>query len=259
VRKTLFFTYFFLFTFLQICAQSQYVMGTVTNEDGTKLSQVIVYNVRTDEKTQTDLLGNYLITAKEFDQLRFIKKGYERLTHKLSGNNFSSPLNIILEKLPEEIEEVKITFLPTGKLEKDIQHVGDSKPVQELKSDMADYIAAPSTPEVLAPKPGEFVQPVGPGFSIGKINSKWDDVDFMNFLTENLGDDFFVDELGLKKSEVQSFIYYVFRNFERQKILFYGYCLPSDLSRFILISTNKVDAYRKKLPNNPPLIKKKKR
>ncbi|MGC4128405.1 MAG: hypothetical protein QM564_02345 [Bergeyella sp.] len=250
---------FFFFAFHFLHAQKQYLIGKITNEFGGNLSEVTIYNLRTDEKTETDLQGNFLIQAKDFDEIRFIKKGYERISKRLSKEDFSESVTIVLFKLPHEIEEVEISFVPTGKLEKDIKYAGGTKETQKLKSDMADYIAAPSTREVLAPKHGEFVQPVGAGFSIGKVDAKWDDVDFMNFLIENLGDDFFIDELKLKKSEIQPFIYYVFRNFERKKILFNGFCPPAELSKFIVEATMKIDGYRKNLPNNPPPKKKRKK
>ena len=46
-----------------------------------------------------------------------------------------------------------------------------------MKSETAKYIRSQSAPEVLASKPGEFVQPVGPGFSVGGPDNQWDDVD----------------------------------------------------------------------------------
>ncbi len=258
MKKPLFFIFLTLLI-LETHAQSAYVMGTVTTEDGTRIPNVTIYNVQTDEKVDSNHNGDFFIRAKEFDQLRFVKKGYERVTQKLSKQDFQDPLAVVLMRLPEEIEEVKIAFTPTGKLDKDVQHVGDIKIVKELKSDMADYIQAPSTAEVLAPKPGEFVQPVGPGISIGAVKPKWDDVDFMNFLIQNLGDDFFIRELGLQKSEIQTFIYYVFRNFNRKVILFYGFCSPADLARFDVVASQKITAYRQNLPNDPPSKKKKRK
>ena len=234
-------------------------MGTLVNEDGVGLRGVTVYNVRTDEQSASDLLGNFIIAANNFDEVRFIKPGYERVSKKIVVADFTQPLSITLVRVTQDIDEVEIGFKPTGKLETDVKHVGGSKEVKQLKSDMADYLASPSSPEVLAPKPGEFVQPKGPGFSVGKVDSQWDDVDFMKFIIENLGEDFFVQELKLSTSEIQPFIFYIFRNFDRQKILFYGFCPPSDLARFMREATLKVDWYRKNLPNNPPPKKKKRK
>lgn len=247
-----------IFFFFKINAQSQYLIGTTATENSNRLQDVIVLNVRTNHSSKSDGLGNFVIPAKINDELRFVKNGYERVILLVQENHFQIPINIILIKLAQEIEEVEIAYQPTGNLDKDIQHYGDTKSLKKLKSETAKYIRSESTEEVLAPKSGEFVQPVGKGFFIGGPDSQWDDVDFMQFLIENLGNDFFTQDLQLKPSEIQPFIYYIFRNFERQDILFKGICNQSDLARFITESQNKLEAYRQNLPNNPPLKKKKK-
>ncbi|QOW10851.1 hypothetical protein Q73A0000_11030 [Kaistella flava (ex Peng et al. 2021)] len=139
-----------------------------------------------------------------------------------------------------------------------MKNYGDTKSVAKLKSETVKYIRSQSTPEVLASKPGEFVQPIGPGFSVGRPVNQWDDIDFMKSLIESIGQDFFTDDLKLKNSEIQPFIYYIFRNFDRKEILFRGICSPFDLSRFINESYKKVEPYRENLPNNPAQKKKKK-
>lgn len=256
--NTKLFFLFFLFFLLKINAQSQYVIGNTINEQGDRLQNVTVLNLRTNQTSQSDELGNYVISAKQNDELRFVKNGYERTTVHLQESHFQKSLNITLIKSAQLIEEVEIVYQPLGELSKDIQHYGDTKAVAKLKSETVKYIRSESTEEVLAPKAGEFVQPVGKGFFIRGPDPQWDDIDFMQFLIENLGNDFFTQDLHLKPSEIQPFIYYIFRNFERQEILFTGVCSQASLTRFMTESENKLDAYRQNLPNNPPLKKKRK-
>ena len=175
----------------------------------------------------------------------------------VNQQDFYSPFTITIFRSLHEIEEVEIAYQPTGDLEKDAKNYGDTKPAAKLKAETSRYIRAESSAEVLAPKGGEFVQPVGPGFTVGGPENQWDDVDLMKFLIESLGQDFFTDDLKLKNSEIQPFIYYIFRNFDRKEILFRGICSPYDLSRFINESYKKIEPYRQNLPNNP--LKKKKR
>ncbi len=151
---------------------------------------------------------------------------------------------------------MKIIRQPTGNLESDVRNYGDTKPVAKLKAETATYIKAKSTREVLAPKAGEFVQPVGPGISVGGVKSQWDDIDFMKFITKELGEEFFVSDLKLNVTEIQPFIFYIFRNFDRKSALFTGNPTSADLSRFITESYKKLDSYRKNLPNDPPRKKK---
>lgn len=249
----------FLLTFLCTLlthAQSQYILGSTADEQGYQLQNVTVLNLRTNQTSQSDERGNFVISAVNNDILRFVKDGYERVTRSLQEENFQRPLSITLLRLAQEIEEVNIAYQPVGDLKKDLKFYGDTKSVKKLKSETANYIRSESTEDVLAPKAGEFVQPVGQGFFIGGPDPQWDDVDFMQFLIEYLGNDFFSSDLQLKPSEIQPFIYYIFRNFERKEVLFRGVCTQYNLSRFIREANIKLEAYRKNLPNDPPKKKK---
>ena len=236
---------------------SQKISGIVVDEDDKALPAVLVLNVKTEEKVYTNFSGEFTIQASAHQELRFIRKGYERISLQIDEKDFQNSMKISLTKLAEEIEEVEIIRKPTGDLKKDANLFGDTKSTAKLKSETAGYIRSNSTEEVLAPKTGEFVQPIGQGFTMGSINSQWDDVDFMKFLIQNIDKEFFIDDLKLQPSEIQTFIFYIFRNFERNEILFYGICPHFDLVRFIEEAQKKADAYRKNLPNNPPKKKKK--
>ncbi|WP_185145795.1 carboxypeptidase-like regulatory domain-containing protein [Chryseobacterium sp. SNU WT5] len=224
--------------------------GIVVDEDQNPLSAVLVFNMKTEEKTYTNFDGEFIIKAIANEELRFVRKGFERNSTNVNQQNLNVAVKVILIRSIQEIEEVTIAYQPTGDLVKDEKNYGDTKLVAKMKLETAEYIRSESSPEVLAPKPGEFVQPVGPGFSGGSIKNQWDDVDFMEFLIENIGQDFFTDDLRLTKSEIQPFIYYVFRNFPRKRILFRGICTQYDLSRFTKEAYLKIESYRKNLPNS---------
>ena len=246
-----------IFCFYSLCF-SQQVSGTVTDEEKNLLPAVLVFNRRTEQKVYANLKGEFSIDAHLNDELRFIRKGFERSSKIVNQQDFNIPFTITIIRSSQEIEEVKITYQTTGDLEKDAKNYGDSKPVAKMKSETAKYIRSESAPEVLASKPGEFVQPVGPGFSVGASDNQWDDVDFMKFLIESIGQDFFIDDLKLTNSEIQPFIYYLFRNFDRKEILFRGICSQYDVSRFMNESYKKIEPYRKNLPNDPPKMKRRK-
>ncbi|MEG0762182.1 MAG: hypothetical protein RR411_11980, partial [Chryseobacterium sp.] len=118
------------------------------------------------------------------------------------------------------------------------------KKVEKLKKDLAIYISQKSDPRILAAKPGEFVQPVVRGISIGKIKDKWDDVDFMKYIIMALGEQYFAD-LKIDKPQIQHFIYYVFAGgFERKKILKYGFVSDADLMRFQRAVLTRISSYK---------------
>ena len=236
---------------------SQQISGTVTDEEGNVLAGVLVFNAASEKKAFTQQNGRFSIDALSGNELRFVRKGYERYSERVNAEDFLKDLKIRLTRSVMEIEEVKVVPKLTGNLAQDSKYGGDGKATQALKIETGKYIASKSSPEILAPKPGEFVQPVGPGFSVGKIESKWDDVDFLKFLTDNIDKEFFTEDLQLQESEIQRFVYYIFRNFERGDILKYGFCSAADVARFISECNKKVEAYRNHLPNDPPKKKRK--
>ncbi|MFC3160555.1 hypothetical protein ACFOEQ_20665 [Chryseobacterium arachidis] len=156
----------------------------------------------------------------------------------------SSPINITLIRASTLIAEVEIKKGITGDIEIDTKNLNPPRKVQKLKSDLAAYMSQPSDPRVLAARPGEFVQPKGQGFSIGKVKNKWDDVDFANYLKYALGEKYFTD-LKIEKPLIEHFIYYVLSGgFERKKILKYGFCSDGDLMRFQRAVLIRVSSYR---------------
>ena len=160
---------FVLFFLLSVSAFSQeYIFGKVSSEFGNDLQDATVLNVRTDEKAQTDKHGNYMIAAKSFDELRFVKSGYDRNSVKVSAQNYTQPLNISLLKSPYLIPEVELAFHASGNLKKDIKNLGPSKKVIALNTKMTNYMRSPVTEVV--PKlttPSSFA---APDYNAGQVN-----------------------------------------------------------------------------------------
>lgn len=236
---------FFLFLIFCISAQAQsYIFGKVTSEDGAEMQDVTVINIRTDEMTMSNRDGHFMISGRAGDELRFVKAGYDRLMKKVTPENVQSPLNITLVRGTIQIPEVAVKQGITGNLKIDSRNFGPSRKVEKLTKEIDRYIAQKTDPRVLAARPGEFVQPKGQGFSIGKVKDKWDDVDLMKYLRASLGDEYFTD-LKIEKPQIDHFIYYVFAGgFERKKILKYGFCSDADLNRFQRFVLTRISSYR---------------
>lgn len=238
--------FFLLFTVFFINAQAQdYIFGKVTSEDNAEIPGVTVINIRTDEWVLTNRDGHFMISGRGGDELRFVKNGYERTNKKVTKENISESINVNLIRSAELIAEVEIKKEVTGDLKIDAKNLNPPRKVQKLKSDLAIYMSRKSDPSVLAPRAGEFVQPVTKGvFSFGKIKNKWDDVDLLNYLQNALGNEFFQD-LKIDKSQVQHFILYILRTgFERKNILKYGYVTEADMNRFKNAVLNRIAAYK---------------
>ncbi|MCU7619068.1 carboxypeptidase-like regulatory domain-containing protein [Chryseobacterium sp. PBS4-4] len=234
---------FSLFFFVSINAQ-EFIFGKVTSEDNMEMLDVTVVNIRTDERVTTNRDGHFMISGRQGDNLRFIKSGYDRVNTNVTRANITSPINIKLVRSAQLIDEVEIKKALTGDLKVDTKTLNPPRKVEKLKSDLAVYMKQKSDPRILAAKPGEFVQPKGQGFMIGKVKNKWDDVDFMNYMVTALGYQYFND-LKIENSQVQHFIYYVLAGgFERKSILKYGFVSDADLMRFQRAVLNRISTYK---------------
>jgi hypothetical protein len=221
-----------------------YIFGKINTEDGVELTEATVINIRTNERVVSNSDGHFMISGRVGDELRFVKTGYERVSKKVNEESISSSLQITLIKAATLIDEVEIKKGITGDLNIDSKSLNQQKKVQKLKSELAGYISRKSDPRVLAARAGEFVQPKGQGFSIGKVKNKWDDIDLMKYLISVLGEQYFTD-LKIEKSQIQHFIYYVFAGgFERKNILKYGFCSDTDLMRFQRAVLVRISSYR---------------
>jgi len=242
VKLKLFSFLLFIF-FINISAQD-YIFGKIISEENIEMPDVVVINIRTDERVVSNRDGHFMISGRVGDELRFVKTGYERINKSVTKENIGSPINVTLARAATLIAEVEIKKGITGDLKIDSKNLNPPRKVEKLKGDLGKYIAQKSDPRVLAARAGEFVQPKGQGFSIGKVKNKWDDVDFMNYLISALGEQYFTD-LKVDKSMIQNFIYYVFAGgFERQKILKYGFCSDADLMRFQRAVFVRISSYR---------------
>ena len=240
MKKTLL---LFLFILANSFYAQEYIFGKITSEQNLELSGVLILNTRTDEKAYSDSDGNFMISAKNNDALRFVKQKYDRITYSVKPEDFKNSIKITLIKSVVEIEEVEIKSKLTGNLREDARRVESVRKVK-LNKEIAKYIAEKSDPEILKPRGGEFVQPVGQGFSVGKVSSKADRIDLAEDFLEILGEDYFTD-LGLKKSEISGFIFHVMNGLDLKNAYKYGYLKGSDIAQFRKQAETKINDFRK--------------
>lgn len=229
--------------FVQINAQS-YIFGKISSEDLTEVPGVTVINMRTNEQVLSNRDGHFMVSGREGDILRFFKSSYDRIDRKVSKENLESPMNVQLTRAAQLIAEVEIKKGLSGDLKIDSKALNQPAKVQKLKAEINAYLKQKSDPRILAARPGQFVQPKGQGFSVGKVKNKWDDLDFENYLAYALGDQYFAD-LKIEKPFINHFIKYVLAGgFERQKILKYGFVSDGDLMRFQNSVLMRISSYR---------------
>lgn len=240
MKKTLL---LFLFIIFHSVHAQEYIFGKITSEQNIELSGVLILNTRTDEKTYSDSDGNFMISAKNNDALRFVKQKFDRITYSINPEDFKNSIKITLIKSVVEIEEVEIKTKLTGNLREDARRVESVRKVK-LNKEISKYIAEKSDPEILKPRGGEFVQPVGQGFSVGKVSNQADQIDLAEDFLEILGEDYFTD-LGLKKSEISGFIFHVMSSLDLKNAYKYGYLKGIDIAQFRKQAEIKINDFRK--------------
>lgn len=241
--------YFFLLFAFGFAGAQQYVIGKVTTENDTQVPGVIVYNVNSEQMAHTDNEGNFIIKASVNNELRFIKRNFDRVSITVRADNFSKPLNISIQLLPQTIEEVEIAFKPSGDLKKDNDWL-ISKKTSLLNQDVRSYIRGKSSVEIMQPKPGQFVQPKGEGFETVKYGYKWEEFDLAEFLHGTLSEENYFTSVGLSETESLTFILFVLKDFEKNNNLRFGYCSDADVVRFKMKADEKIDSYRKRTDQN---------
>jgi len=159
VKTKLFFLLLIIIS-IKTFSQSEYVMGSITNENGDKLPNSSIVNLRTDQVVTSDFMGNFVIAAKASDELRIARQGYERKNLTVNAESFSKSLDVKLFTIPQEIEEVKLTFRPTGILKKDVSRLNPPPKVVALNSAMNLYMRTPQNGVApTATTPSSFKQP----------------------------------------------------------------------------------------------------
>ena len=240
MKKTLL---LFLFLLAHSFYAQEYIFGKITSEQNIELSGVLILNTRTDEKAYSDSDGNFMISAKNNDALRFVKQKFDRITYSVKPEDFKNSIKITLIKSVVEIEEVEIKTKLTGILKEDARRVESVRKVK-LNKEISKYIAEKSDPEIIKPRGGEFVQPVGQGFSVGKVSNQADKIDLAEDFLEILGEDYFTD-LGLKKSEISGFIFLLMSSLDLKNAYKYGYLKGSDIAQFRKQAEIKINDFRK--------------
>lgn len=130
------------FAFADLFSQ-QKITGKIVDEDNHSLNSVLVVNISNNKSAQSDSSGQFVIEAQQNDEVRFVKDGYYRSDKKITNENINTPFNVKLLRAETLIQEVKITYKPTGNLEKDSKYLDGSRKIAALKSSMDEYMKSP--------------------------------------------------------------------------------------------------------------------
>ena len=201
---------------------SQQISGTITDEDQNPLAAVLVFNMKTEQKSYTNINGEFIIAANLNDELRFIRNGFERNSKIVSQQDFNSALNMIIIRTIQEIEEVKVpTVRLTGNLDKDSKNLTKFDKVVQLQRE----VGVPGPPEKPRETPPPTIEQVGTlGYLWSNINIftlyknisgdgrrmrklyKYEDLqDNVIWIKERVGDDYFT-KMEIPPEKVSEFL-----------------------------------------------------
>jgi hypothetical protein len=108
--------------FFSVLGFSQSISGKVETEEGFSIGNVLVINIKTNEKVNTDENGKFTISAKLQDEIRFVKKGYDRVSHIVKSADFDKHILLQMRKSETAINEVVIiSKSKIDRLKKDIE------------------------------------------------------------------------------------------------------------------------------------------
>ncbi|WP_228443028.1 carboxypeptidase-like regulatory domain-containing protein [Chryseobacterium nematophagum] len=200
----------------------QKVSGKITDEDGISLPGVTVVNMSTDQKVSSNAEGVFSIDAFAYDELRFVRAGFERASRKVLTDGINSPLLISLIRVAQDIEEVKVNKI-TGDLSKDSRAVA--------KVDKGEIVGRavglPQPVGKMREKPAEIKQVLLP-ILLGNLNVqgaydlisgkarrqkrqyRYDDLqEHINWIRKRIDDDYFIN-MGIPAERISEFIEFSF-------------------------------------------------
>ena len=220
-----------------VCSQT--ISGVVVSEEDHPISKVLIVNMSSNQKVYTDNFGNFSIAGKMGDELLFAKEKYKGERIKINNDL----LKVILQQLPQEIEEVKIINKRLAesqeeKLRKDIGlPKGPEKP-REKPADLAD--------DFLRIPPKVNIQNIYDAIS-GKSRRlkrlyKYEDLqEGLAWIQNNIDLEYFA-EAGISPDKFNDFLMFSLKN---EKVLMY--MKAKNLGGLTVSLDNHIGAYLKRI------------
>ncbi|MEL1242600.1 hypothetical protein [Flavobacterium flavipallidum] len=204
--------FFSIISTLSFSQNHKLLRGKVLS-DNFLLQNVEVINKNTETVTKTNEKGEFILTAAINDSILFYDKNYHLKGLKLSLEDLENNNIIVsIEQKPEELKEVKI-----HKVSVDWEF--DKKWEQLKRDEVAVYrqskqLKNPGVYDGTITNGMDFVK-IGKmlfGDKLKRKKSATSTIEFKDVVTNNFDENFFIETLKLKKTEIDSFL--TFCNFD---------------------------------------------
>lgn len=252
--------WFLVFAFFgsSLSAQ-QRVYGKIDDEEQNAISSVLVMNMKSGIQTYSDVAGNFSINGNAGDEIRFVRKNYERVS-VLFNNENQRYVSVTLYRVAVPIEEVKIAQVKlTGNLETDSRNLTQIDKTEILQKE----IGVPKPPEKPRETPPPTVEEVGViRYALSNIMNfnnlyknisgdarrmraqyRYEDLqDHILWLRKRVDDQYFT-EAGIPAEKISEFIAFAF--YENPVIL--SSVKARNLNKAIFLLEEKLPVYLKRL------------
>ena len=104
MKKKIFFISLMFLAVMKVMAQE--IMGKIITEDGAKIENVLIINIKSNEKTYSNEEGYFKISARNGEEIRLVKGGYERFVYIVKEVDFQR--EVVLKMNHSEITIAKL-------------------------------------------------------------------------------------------------------------------------------------------------------
>lgn len=189
---------------------SQEVEGSIFSEYGTKIDNAMIVNIKTNEKTYTNAEGKFRISAKKGEEIRVIKKGYDRLNHTIKEEDLVSEISLKMFLAEKQIAEVVITKLKlTGDLAKDSKLLDKESQKESLRkalgmAEIEKQVRSLSSSGMTFDPNNLFGKEKRHKKSVAKYEAQENNADWIRL---RINDDYFTEK-GVPQERINEFLIY---------------------------------------------------
>ena len=135
MKKKIFFISLMFLSVMKMMAQE--ITGKIITEDEIKIGNVMIININTNEKTYSDAEGNFHIAVKIGEEIRLIKKGYERLVYIIKSVDLQKGIVLKMNHSEIIIDELVLAKIKlTGDLAKDTKALDKESKNEKLQKSL---------------------------------------------------------------------------------------------------------------------------
>ncbi len=135
MKKKIFFISLMFLAVMKMMAQE--IKGKIITEDGVKIENVLIINIKNNEKTYSNAEGYFKISARNGEEIRLVKRGYERFVYIVKEVDFQREVVLKMNHSEITIDELILAKIKlTGDLAKDTKALNKESTNEKLQKSL---------------------------------------------------------------------------------------------------------------------------